>query len=430
MESDVSRSTSRVAPLLVLALVCSAPDMAYGAIFNVDHAADTVDTNPGDGICDDGGGKCTLRAAIIEANATADSDVIDLAPDVYTLSLPGTNEDGALTGDLDITANLTIVGTWNTIIDGGGMDRVFDIHASAVFAIIIGVTIRNGASPSNGGAILNRASLALDSVTLTGNQAAGRGGGLYDLHGASVLRSRIVRNEAGIDGGGLYSALGGIGIQLSDIRLNRAARDGGGVAGANYIAVVRSALIGNSAGRNGGGIHTRGKLALWTSTVSQNGASGTGGGIYKAGAAIMDIEDSTISHNAAVRGAGGLHHEDERFSEVLLVNTILAKNNGPLGPDCSGTLDLQGHNLLGSTVGCNVAVSPSDLVAVDPLLGPLLNNGGPTANRALLPGSPAINTGRNTCRSPDQRGVQRPQGVACDMGAYEVEVERRRDLPD
>jgi uncharacterized repeat protein (TIGR01451 family) len=80
----------------------------------------------------------------------------------------------------------------------------------------------------------------------------------------------------------------------------------------------------------------------------------------------------------------------------------------------------EGHNLdSGNTCGF---VEPGDLQNTDPLLGPLANNGGPTQTHALLPGSPAIDAGGECIAFPDQRGVVRPQGAACDIGAYELAV--------
>ena len=97
--------------------------------FFVTHTADTVDANPGDGIAADASGNTTLRAAIMEANALAGHQTIALGAGTYKLTIPGTGEDGAATGDLDVGDDLTIAGVdaVSTIIDGGGLDRVFEI---------------------------------------------------------------------------------------------------------------------------------------------------------------------------------------------------------------------------------------------------------------------------------------------------------------
>jgi CSLREA domain-containing protein len=104
--------------VLVALLLFGGAELAHAATFTVNSTADAVDTNPGDGVCADGSGNCTLRAAIMEANALPGADTITLPAGTYILTIPGINEDAAATGDLDITADLTINGadTASTII--------------------------------------------------------------------------------------------------------------------------------------------------------------------------------------------------------------------------------------------------------------------------------------------------------------------------
>jgi hypothetical protein len=101
---------------------------------------------------------------------------------------------------------------------------------------------------------------------------------------------------------------------------------------------------------------------------------------------------------------------------ITLHNTIIS--NSPVGGNCSGIMTSQGYNLdSGNT--CGLAGS-TDLSNTDPKIGPLQDNGGPTFTHALLSGSPAIDQGDNTnCPATDQRGVSRPKGSSCDIGAYE-----------
>src|SRR5437660_359344 len=98
---------------------------AQAATFTVDSTLDAVDAHPGDGVCATATNVCTLRAAIQEANALAGADTINVPAGMYTLSIPGSFEDEAATGDLDITDDLTLIGAGarSTIIDGGGLDR-------------------------------------------------------------------------------------------------------------------------------------------------------------------------------------------------------------------------------------------------------------------------------------------------------------------
>jgi len=104
---------------------------------------------------------------------------------------------------------------------------------------------------------------------------------------------------------------------------------------------------------------------------------------------------------------------------TFLLNTIIALNTGS-SPDVAGTFNSFGHNLIGTTNGSSGLPSPGDLVGLDPEVGPLANNGGPTLTVALLSGSPAIDAG-NTSLAPatDQRGFPRPAGLAADIGAFE-----------
>src|SRR5262249_49366691 len=137
----------------------------------------------------------------------------------------------------------------------------------------------------------------------------------------------------------------------------------------------------------------------------------------------VTLINSTISGNAALRGSG---ISNSRASEttVKLTNSILAGNitrTGLPAPDCSGALIVAGPNWVGDLTGCTIT-GPAPLTGVPNLF--LADNGGPSQTVALLPGSPAIDAGNDAiCAAPpvngvDQRGVTRPQGPHCDLGAY------------
>src|SRR5437773_11161979 len=157
----------------------------HAVTFVVNTTADTADAVPGDGICADSGGACSLRAAVQEANALAGPDTtIQLGAATYVLS-GAAGDDLAVSGDLDITGDLTLTGagTASTIIDGGGVDRVLDIDPSGVgvSVTIANLTVRSGGSnnaPAQaGGGIRNRGTLSLSNVTLAANSAGINGGG-------------------------------------------------------------------------------------------------------------------------------------------------------------------------------------------------------------------------------------------------------------
>jgi hypothetical protein len=170
-------------------------------------------------------------------------------------------------------------------------------------------------------------------------------------------------------------------------------------------------------------------LTLTNSTVTGNTASCSGTGCGAAGGGLTNRSDATLTlTNSTVSGntvscsgascatqGGGLINVS---GTVTLQNTIVAKQLA--GPDCAGTITSNGFNL-DSDNTCQLT-QPSDKPNVsNPLLGPLQDNGGPTQTHALLPGSPAIDAVTSGCPPPatDQRGVARPQGAACDIGAFE-----------
>jgi predicted outer membrane repeat protein len=175
------------------------------------------------------------------------------------------------------------------------------------------------------------------------------------------------------------------------------------------MTVTDSTVSGNTADYSGGGIYGDG-LTLTNSTVSGNTADYSGGGIYGDG---LTLTNSTVSGNDANQSGAGIYSGD-----ATLTHTIVA-GNGTTTPNCNEALDSLGYNLTDDD-SCGFT-APGDLVVADAMLGPLADNGGPTETHALLAGSPAIDAGSPDCPPPstDQRGVTRPQGAACDVGAFE-----------
>ena len=156
----------KLAFLFILMLVAVVPTIGHAAIINVNSTLDAVDANPADGICLTAAGTCTLRAAIQTANATIGiGDIINLPAGTYTLTIAGTGENAAATGDLDITGlggplSIAGAGALTTIIDGGALDTVFETifaGGQGANANISDVTIRNGnnALGSGGGVHVN-----------------------------------------------------------------------------------------------------------------------------------------------------------------------------------------------------------------------------------------------------------------------------------
>ena len=148
----------------------------------------------------------------------------------------------------------------------------------------------------------------------------------------------------------------------------------------------------------------------------RHGTASFGGGIFINNVTTLTLTNSTVSGNSAAVDGGGISNVD---STLTLNSSIVAVNLS--GGDCSGVVALsQGFNL-DSDNTCGLT-DPTDLPGVDPLLGPLQDNGGPTETHALSPGSLAIDPipPGSCATATDQRGNARPQGPGCDIGAYEV----------
>ncbi len=302
-----------------------------------------------------------------------------------------------------------------------------------------------GGSIDLGGGIYSAGTLIIFDSLVAGNQAK-YGGGIYNAGTATVIGSTISNNVATYTanssegfGGGIYNA-GTLAIMSSTISDN-VAKDGsllvveasgGGILNDGMMWVDSSAIVNNHAisiwdyaEGHGGGICNliHGTATIRNSTIANNSAGYGGGGIASFGQQFS-IDHSTIAGNHA-RVAGGVLN-DKDFA-VELRNTITASNaasESELGPDVVGQFTSQGYNLIGNS-NQSGGFTSTDLLDVDPLLGPLTDNGGPTLTMALLPGSPAIDAGDNTDAPDfDQRGPGFPRIVngAIDIGAFEVQA--------
>jgi predicted outer membrane repeat protein len=315
--------------------------------------------------------------------------------------------------------------------DGGGID------ALAVNAT--GSTVSGNSAGDNGGGIFaDTETLVVSAVN--GNSAKLAGGGICSFGTVTLVRSTVSGNAAHGDSG--FGSGGGIrastaNVTDSTISSNRSTGiDGGGGLFAGVATLVRSTVSGN-AGRQGGGLRAN-TVSLTNTTVSGNSLNATGSGNSGFGfgggvaAAHGTILNCTIVENVATAGGGGLIGQGT--TDVIHVkNTIIAGNfvqGLGTGVDVSGTFVSEGHNLIGvvESAATGFGAAGDQLGApdapLDPRLGPLQNNGGPTQTHALLAGSPAIDHGSSAGGpATDQRGAPRPlrgiSGNVVDIGAFE-----------
>ena len=313
-------------------------------------------------------GRCTLREAITNANdnlatnpdctAGAGADIISLPANTYTIGIATTNEDGNANGDFDATDAAGI-----TIQGTGAATTIIDgANIDRVFHATVG-------------------NIAIDGVSIINGKTVNDGGGVAATN-ITISNSTFSGNSAGTFAGGVRANTAKISNSTFS---NNNARIGGGVAATN-ITISNSTFSGNSAPLGGGGVFA---------------------------SASTTISDSTFSLNSATGGGGGMYVGNAKISNSIIANSVS-------GGDCFGTgaLTSGGNNISGDAT-CNF-VAAGDMMNTDPLLGPLANNGGPTQTHALANTGPAIDAG--TCINPaDQRGIARPQGVTCDIGAYEAE---------
>ena len=376
------------------------------ATFAVNSTADAHDAAPDDHICATTDGACTLRAAVESARS---GDTITVPAGTYTLSL----------GALDIAFACTVHGAdaRTTVIDAGFM-RIEDAMVG-----LSGVTVRNG------GGIENNGVLTLTNFTVSENSSTrdASGGGIRNYGTLTLINGAISDNSinsfyAGF-GGGLINfgdaSLTDVSINGNSAMSSHPGGEGGGIYNSGTLTLTNVTIANNTAGGNGGdgaGIYNAGTLTLTNVTIANNSAP-YGGALSNQGTAIL--KNVTIAGNGTGGGSGAGGISNNQFNGPLtLKDTIVA--NSTAGPNCSGggitSLD---YNLdSDGTCGLN---GPHDLTTVDPKLWALQDNGGPTLTIALLPGSPGIDSGGADCPATDQRGVSRPQGAACDIGAYEAD---------
>jgi hypothetical protein len=355
----------------------------------------------------DDAGIGSLRQAIEDANNQAGADIINFDSDL------GSGIINLLTGQLNITDSVTINGPGadQVTVDAGGLSRVFlvdDFDTSNIIDVFISDLRISGGKASGGNFI-------------------GDGAGIFNRENLTVTKSAITKNESTNVSGGIFNSGS---LLLADSKVsNNIGPFGGGFRNVEGSAkVVNSTISGNTSTRFGAGIdNVRATLELINTTITGNISEERSGGIGVSGG-IVTIKSSTIVNNSATDGSG----IRIGAGEVTVANSIIAKNVGD--DDISGSFTSLGFNLIGNgdggtgfTDGVNGDQVGGSNSPIDPKLGPLQDNGGPTETQALLPGSPAIDAANpDNFPDTDQRGVARPQGSAPDIGAFEL----RESVPE
>ena len=380
--------------LATAAIPVTAAHTAQAATLTVTNNSDATTL---DGVCDlaGTGDGCGLREAVTAANAdTSTADIIQFAPNVRgTIELlqigdsSGGSSAFALLGPTDIQGPGADV--LNVRRMSGGDYRIFlTAGASGSRLSISGLTISNG----------NLASVL-------------SGGGVRHVGGNLVLNGVVLsNNRAGIGAGLDHSSTGTLGLFNSTVSGNAAIQGAGGIFTdpQSGLATLVNCTFANNSAPSDAAIGSFGNLTLRSSTIAGNSATNDGGGIGRRGGSFT------------------------------VVNTIVALNTAPSAPDVlstNGAFTSGGYNLIGveGAAGFSQTSDRSGTpgATLDPRLGPLRNNGGPTPTRALLAGSPAIDAGLSD-QGSDQRKLPRPVdlpdvpnasgGNGSDIGSYEVAV--------
>ena len=414
-----------------------------GAVLTVSES-----TISGNKTVGDGGGIYSVNADLTVRGSTISGNTSFSGGGIHSFDNSGDH------GQKLTIENSTISGNTTRGYGGG----VFSHHTTLT---VSGSTISENTSGDAGGISHGGADATVSESAITGNTATKYGGGgIYNYSAANLTVSdtTVSGNTATKYGGGIYNYAGNLTVSDATVRSNTTTDDGGGIYTDNFhggsLSVERSTISANTAGSDGGGIYAltysyaHGLIKnsiISNSTISSNTATdGFGGGIYN-NQGITEIGHSTVTANTAPAGKGSgvasmgdsLDYTEEGTRTEVYSSIISGNENTDVDfaedPDwgdqfANTTFASGGHNVMGDGNAAAAFDKGGDQRGVSgPLLGSLADNGGPTRTHALLAGSPAIDavpSGTNGCGTvvtADQRGVQRPQGGACDAGSFEKE---------
>ena len=327
---------------------------------------------------------------------------------------------GSETGFIEITGS-----TFSDNIAGRGGAGIHK-RGSEILNIHNSIFSGNVSDDAGGGIeIMGSGHMIIFNSNFSNNEADSDGGAIRNISSGdlTIFNNTITGNSAGENGGGIYIAGSGTNeIGKSTITNNNAGEFGGGIANRRDLTVSNTLISENHAGDGGGGIDNEGtnrELKVVNSTLRSNTTGQYGGAIRNAVESLSHLSFTTIDNNVADNQGGGIWNE----GEFEIKNSIVANS---AGVDChnEGAVNAEGENI--DSDGTCPGFSHSN---TDPLLDPegLQDHGGPTLSVALTEGSPAINAVSNCTDLDgvivvfDQRDVSRPQGAACDIGAFEFD---------
>jgi CSLREA domain-containing protein len=346
--------------LLCAASVAGAADTDFSDGITVDSTVDAPDASVGDGLCSDSQGRCTLRAAVQEANATIGVQTIYLSAATYVLTVLGAAEDTAATGDLDLTDSVIIVGAGSasTVIDANGAltgDRVFhlkDLSGLGLVVTLEDLAVTNGlVLNTNGGGIFVEAAEGDEGGP--GGGGGGGGGGLVLVD--PMEPPRILALEPAETAFSLTLRRVKVSGNTADSNLLDAegkpiGGSGGGIYSGAALVLEDSEISGNTAAANGGGFYAGGVVTLSGTSVTTNTAEG-GGGIFETGSHISFYSECAIAGNAAV-GGGGLTSRTQ--VTIQLTNCTIDGNTATdvgAGIQANGVINLVFSTVTGNASG-------------------------------------------------------------------------------
>lgn len=402
--------------------VAHAAPVTYTVGTNADSSSGGACTTPANS-------DCSLREAVSLSNANLDADMI-----VFNANLTGSTIT-LTTGELSVTDGVTITGpnASQLTITAGGSSRIFGINpaSSADPVSISGLTLTDGdAGPASGGAVYNEdAALTISGSVISESYASvdrEGGGGIYTNHGPLTVNDSTVSGNYSYYGGGIGSHLGDVTVTNSTIFDNYASDYGGGIwIGAADLTVQGSTINANGANQDGGGIYSSFErvgligypVTIEDSTITDNHAvTDDGGGVWVCCDDPGDgltVADSTITGNTAATTTGGLQAYLGAASPVLR-NSIVSGNTSGTTPATDDVYAYAAYpwdasfSLIGvPSTYISTTVAGSNLFGVDPQLGTLQDNGGPTHTMEPMATSPVIDCGSDAVNPFDQRGFPR-----------------------